>query len=390
MSKKDYYELLGLSKSASETEIKKAYRRLARKYHPDANPDDKNAEEKFKEVSEAYEVLSDAQKRAQYDQFGHAAFQEGQGFGGSQGGYGGGPFEDIFNMFTGGGFSEDDLFGMFHGGGQTRQKKGPERGNDLRYDLEVEFIEASFGVEKEIEIMRAENCPECKGSGAQKGSSPKTCPKCGGSGQVKYAQNTMLGQFVNIKTCDECHGTGEVIEDPCHNCHGTGRIRRKRKIKVKIPAGVDTGYRIRISGEGEPGIRGGGSGNLYIFIHVKSHEIFKREGNDIFCNMTVTFAQAALGDEIEVPTLEGHSKFNLPAGTQNGKIYKLKEEGIPAFRGRRGDLYFEVHVETPTDLSKEQRELLMQFAEIRGEEIKTFEDKEKGFFKKVKDALGGN
>ncbi|MDU4959817.1 MAG: molecular chaperone DnaJ [Sporomusaceae bacterium] len=381
MSKRDYYEVLGVPKSATEDELKKAYRKLARKYHPDLNPDNKEeAERKIKEINEAYEVLSDSQKRAQYDQFGHDAFQAGQGgagynpFGGGAAGAGG--FSDIFDMF----------FGQagFGGGGQ---RNGPERGADLRFDMEISFEQAAFGVETEVQIPRTEECATCHGSGAAAGTHPETCPQCKGSGQTQVVQNTPFGRMVNVRTCERCRGEGKIVHTPCRDCKGQGRVRRSRKIKVKIPAGVDTGSRLRVAHEGEAGLRGGPQGDLYVYIFVKSHKLFAREGNDVLCEVPVSFVQAALGDEIDVPTLDGKVKMRVPEGTQSGTILRLKDKGIPYLRGNgRGDQNVRIKVVTPHKLNEKQKQLLQDFARASGENINP---EEKGFFKKMKDVLGG-
>jgi len=375
MSKKDYYEVLGIGKEASEAEIKKAFRKLARKYHPDVNPENKEAEAKFKEINEAYEVLSDSQKRSQYDQFGHAAF--GGGGGGGEGGFGGG-FGDM------GGFG--DIFDMFFGGGGQR-RRGPTKGADLKYNMEMTFEEAAFGLEKDISIPRTETCEKCKGSGAAPGSAPKTCPRCNGSGQIQYTQSTPFGRFVQSRVCDVCHGEGKTVENPCSECGGSGHVRRTRKIHVKIPAGVDTGSRLRVSGEGEPGDRGGPNGDLYVYIRVKPHKIFNREGNDVITEIKITFPQAALGDEVEVLTLEGPVQLKIPEGTQSDTFFRLRGKGISDVHGYgKGDQHVKVTVVTPTKLTEEQKTLLMDFASTYGEKPAGIE---KGFFEKVKDAFIG-
>jgi len=383
MAKRDYYEVLGLSKGATEEEIKKAYRKLARQYHPDVNKDDKEAAEKFKEINEAYHVLSDPEKRARYDQFGHAGVDQGEA--GDFGGFGG--FGDFGNF---GSFGEDifgDIFENFFGGGMGRTRRsGPIRGADLRYDLSITLEEAAFGADKEIEVERMESCDICNGTGAKPGTRPKTCPQCQGSGQIKHVQNTAFGRFVNVTTCPACHGEGYIIEEPCHKCHGSGKIRVSRKIKVKIPAGVDTGSKLRMSGEGEPGQKGGPPGDLYIFIRVKPHKLFVRNGDDLIYETPISFVQAALGDEIEIPTLEEKVKLKIPEGTQPGTKFRLKGKGIPHIRGiGRGDLHIKVNVVIPKKLNDKQKELLRKFAEISGDELK---QQSKGFFSKVKDAFG--
>lgn len=379
MSKKDYYEVLGVTKTASEDELKKAYRKLARKYHPDVNRDNpKEAEEKFKEINEAYEVLSNPERRAQYDQFGHAAFDGSQGGQGGFGGFGGfggnGGFTDIFDMFFGG------------QGGFGRRNPGPEKGADLRYDMEITFEQAAFGVETEVQLPRTEECGTCHGSGAAPGTHADTCPKCHGTGQIQITQNTPFGRMVNVTTCDRCHGEGKIVTTPCKDCHGKGKVRTRRKIKVKIPAGVDNGSRLRIAHEGEAGLRGGPSGDLYVYIFVKPHKLFVREGNEVICEVPISFVQASLGDEIEVPTLDGKVKFRIPEGTQNGSIFRLKEKGIPFLRGHgRGDQHVKVKVVTPQKLTEKQRQLLLEFAQLGGENVNP---EQKNFFKKVKDVFG--
>ena len=377
MSKQDYYEILGIDKNAIDADIKKAYRKLAKQYHPDLNPGDKTAEQKFKEVNEAYEILSDKEKRANYDQFGHAG-NNPNGFGGFQsGGFGGtGGFEDIFDMFFGGG-------GGF--GGSTA-RKGPRKGSDLRVDIELKFDEAAFGKEKGIEITRMEDCHTCGGTGGKPGTEVKTCDKCHGTGQVQYTQNTPLGRFVNVKTCDRCSGEGTIIDTPCNTCHGTGKEQKTKTININIPAGVDNGSVLPLRGEGESGEKGGRSGDLYVYIHVKPHPIFTREGNNIHCEVPITFAQAALGVELSVPTLDAKVKYTIPEGTQTGTIFRLKGKGVPNVRGYgRGDQYVKIKVEVPKRLNKEQKDLLKKFAAISGQEV---HEQTKGFFKKVKDVFG--
>ena len=364
--KRDYYEVLGVSKGASEAEIKKAYKKMARKYHPDLNRDDpKTAEEKFKEVNEAYDVLKDPQKKAAYDQFGHDAFANGMG-GGGAGGFGG---------FGGGGF------GGFGGG------EGPERGSDLRYDLEITFEEAAFGKEAELNVPRTEQCDHCHGTGAAPGTSPETCPDCNGTGTRQTVANTPFGRMVNQTTCGRCHGTGKIVKNPCSNCNGTGRKKVTRKIKVNIPKGVDNGSRVRVSGGGEAGVRGGGNGDLYVYIFIKPHKIFRREGYDVIVEVPVSFVQAALGDKVQVPTIDGPVEVKIPAGTQSGKILRLRERGIPHLRGNgRGDEHVVIKVLTPQNLNQRQKELLKEFGEISGDKVnpeqKSFLDNIKNLFKK--------
>ena len=376
MSKRDYYEVLGVEKGASDQELKKAYRKLAMKYHPDRNPDNKDAEESFKEANEAYEILSDSQKRQNYDQFGHAGANGG--FGGQGGfdfnGSGFGGFEDIFG----------DMFGDIFGGGRSR-RNGPERGSDIKYRMTISFEDAAFGIEKEISINRSENCDECSGTGAKPGTSKKTCPTCGGSGEVKQAQRTPFGTMMNVRPCNACSGTGSIIETPCSKCGGKGDINKKKQVNIKIPAGIDEGSAIRLSGEGELGLRGGPRGDLYVVIEVLPHKLFERDGNDVYCEMPITFAQAALGDEVEVPTLDGNVKYKIPEGTQTGTVFRLREKGIPRLRSKtRGDQYVKVVVEVPKKLSENQKNLLKQFAKESGEEV---HEQRKNFFDKMKDLI---
>ncbi|MHB8171740.1 MAG: molecular chaperone DnaJ [Thermincolia bacterium] len=367
MSKRDYYEVLGVSKDASEQEVKKAYRKLARQYHPDMNPGDNEAETKFKEATEAYDVLMDKEKRANYDRIGHAATD-------GQGGFDGADF---------GGFG--DIFDMFFGGGGGR-RNGPQKGDDLRYDLQITFEEAAFGKETDLQIPKMEDCDTCGGSGATPGSTPRTCQACNGTGQVQYAQNTPFGRIVQTRACQHCQGNGKIVENPCGTCRGTGKVRKMRTIHVKVPAGVDDGSRIRISGQGEPGQRGGPSGDLYVFIRVKPHEFFVREGNDIICQMDVAFSQVALGDELEVPTLDGKVMLKIPAGTQTGTYFRIKGKGIPNLRGYgRGDQHVQVVVKIPKKLTERQKELLREFASESGEKPAEL-NRDKSIFGKVKEA----
>ncbi|MFW5873265.1 MAG: molecular chaperone DnaJ [Halanaerobiaceae bacterium] len=377
-SQKDYYEILGVDKDADQKEIKKAYRKLAKKYHPDRNPDDPEASEKFKEISEAYGILSDEDKRARYDQYGHAGIGEDdfnyEDF--ARGGFGG--LEDLFEMFMGGGFS---------GMGQRTQNR-PTRGRDLEYRMEISFEDAAFGTEKTIRIPRQETCQTCNGSGAKPGSNPRTCPKCDGSGQIRVNQRTPFGNMAQIKTCDRCQGKGEIIDEPCPDCNGEGRVTRRRDIKVEIPAGISSGQRIRLSGKGGAGKRGGPSGDLFVRVDVKPHDLFERKGDDVYYELPINFVQAALGDEIKVPTLEGEVKLKIPEGTQPGDSLRLKNKGINHLRSSgRGDQYIKIKVVIPKSLSSEQKELLQKFAKISGDEINP---ESKGFFSRVKDAFGGN
>jgi molecular chaperone DnaJ len=374
MAKQDYYELLGISRSASADDIKKAYRKLARQCHPDANPDDPTAEARFKEISEAYMVLSDPEKRSNYDRFGHAG-ADGQGFGGFEG----------FGDFGGLG----DIFEMFFGAG-GRRRSGPEKGSDIRADLELTLKEAAFGLERELKVPRTESCSTCDGSGAAAGSKPATCSTCNGAGQVQYAQNTPFGRIVQTRTCDRCRGAGKIIEKPCPTCRGTGQIRKTRGIKVKVPPGVDNGSRLRVAGEGEAGTRGGPRGDLYVYIHVQAHKIFKREGDDLICEMPISFVQAALGDELEVPTLEGGAKLKIPEGTQSGTVFRMKGKGVPNVSGHgRGDQHVVVKLVTPTKLSEKQKTLLKEFARLLGDHQQNLNPHDKSIFEKVKDAFMG-
>jgi molecular chaperone DnaJ len=354
MAKRDYYEVLGVEKSVTIEEIKKTYRKLAIKYHPDKNPGDKTAEEKFKELGEAYEVLCDEQKRALYDQYGHAAFDR------RSGGFGrGGGFHDPFEVFRevfGGASIFEDLFG-----GGRRDPTQPERGDDLRYDMEITFEEAAHGCQKEITVTKPERCDVCHGSGAEAGSQTRTCPTCGGRGQVISSR----GIFSIAQTCPACQGAGRVIEKPCKACKGAGRRERTSKIPLRIPAGVDTGSRLRSSGHGEAGFRGGPSGDLYVVLHVKAHEIFQRDGDDLLCEVPVGFVQAVLGADIEVPTLDGKATLKVPAGTQPGTMFRLKGKGVKNIQGYgHGDLHVRINVEVPTHLSAAQKAKLQEFAEL--------------------------
>ncbi|TAL27539.1 MAG: molecular chaperone DnaJ [Nitrospirae bacterium] len=359
---KDYYEILGVSRDASEADLKKAYRQLAMQYHPDRNPDNKESEDKFKEINEAYSCLSDAQKRAHYDRFGTA---EGVGAGAGYSPFGAG-FGDVFEDIFG------DFFGTFTGQGRTR----PAKGDDLRYDLDITLMEAAFGVEKVLEVPRWENCAECRGTGAAPGKGPVTCSNCKGTGQVRFQQ----GFFSVSKTCGKCHGEGRIITDPCKKCKGQGKTRQHRNISVKIPAGVDTGSKLRMSGEGELGIYGGPPGDLYIFLNVSEHPFFKREGMNLYCKVPVSFPQAALGAEIEVPTLDGSTKIKIPPGAPSGKSFHVKGKGMPRPGGhQRGEQVVIINIEVPKHLTQRQKELLEEFAKINGDEVS------KGFKEKLRD-----
>ena len=375
MAKRDYYEVLGVAKNADDAELKKAFRTLARKYHPDVNKDP-DAVEKFKEINEAYQILSDPQKRAAYDQYGHAGIDP-NAFGGGFGGFSGfsGGFGDIFG----------DIFGDFFGGGGSSTRNGPKRGSDLRYDLDISFEEAVFGCKKNISVDKTVSCTSCGGSGAEAGSKRKTCPNCKGRGTITRQQ----GFFAMQTTCPNCHGEGEIIEKPCRTCSGTGRIRQTSKLEVTIPSGVETGSRLKISGEGEAGEKGGPSGNLYIFLNVGKHDIFERVGDDIICTKEITFPLAALGGDVEVPTLKNTVKIRIPAGTQTGKIFRIRNMGVKSLRGSQGDQLVKIFVRTPTELSDKQKELLKQLADLDPESKATGIGSSKGFFDRVKEALGG-
>lgn len=372
--KADFYETLGVNRNASGDDIKKAYRRLAKKYHPDINNGDSSSEAKFKEITAAYEVLSDPDKRSKYDTYGHRAFEQGgfeQGFGG---------FSDIFESFFG-----SDL-GGFGFGGTQRRRQGPMKGADLRYRVEVTFEEAAFGVEKELNISRAQSCDDCEGTGMKAETGYETCRHCGGTGEVRYNQATVLGSFVSVKTCDVCRGEGKIIKDPCNTCSGKGRVRKNVKISVNIPAGIDNGQAISLRGEGDLGQKGGPPGDLLIEVYVKPHEIFIRQGRDIFCEMPITFVQGALGASVEIPTLEGKIPYDIPEGTQTGTEFRIRGKGIPSLRGgQRGDLYIKVNVEVPRRLNEKQKELLRNFAEISGDEV---HEGRRTFFDKMRNALG--
>jgi molecular chaperone DnaJ len=379
-TKRDYYQVLGVERGAAPEEIKKAYRKLAVKYHPDKNPGDKAAEDKFKELGEAYEILSDPEKRSADDRYGHSAFQQGGMGGGFRGGGVHDPFEVFREVFggAGGGGIFDNIFGEgFGGGGGERGGRG--RGSDLRYDMRISFLEAARGVEKEIEISRLQACDTCHGSGAEPGSKVTTCPTCGGHGQV-----AVRAAIFNIaQTCPKCRGTGQLIQKPCHTCHGEGRVEKTGKIKIKVPAGVEDGTRLRSSGQGEGGAHGGGAGDLYVVLHVEAHEIFQRDGTDLFCNVPVSFAKAALGGEIKVPTLDGSALLRVPAGTPSNKVFRLRGKGLPDVHGRGiGDLHVKIYVEVPTKLNADQRARLEAFAESCDEHT---HPEESSFFRKARD-----
>jgi molecular chaperone DnaJ len=354
MAKRDYYEVLGVGRQAEPEEVKKAYRKLATKYHPDKNPGDKTAEEKFKELGEAYEVLNDPQKRAAYDQYGHAAFDRRAGPFGAGGG-----FHDPFEVFREV-FGAGNIFDEFFGGGRSDPTQ-PHRGDDLRYDMEITFEEAAHGCEKEVSLTKPERCETCQGSGAEAGSRIRTCPACGGRGQIINSR----GIFSIAQTCPHCQGAGRVIDRPCTTCRGSGRTERTSKIKLRIPAGVDTGSRLRSSGNGEAGFRGGPSGDLYVVLHVKPHPIFQRDGDDLLCEVPVSFVDAALGAEIEVPALDGKTSIRVPAGTQPGTMFRLRGKGIKNVQGYgHGDLHIRISVEVPTHLTSAQKAKLQEFADL--------------------------
>ncbi|MEI6131770.1 MAG: molecular chaperone DnaJ [Bacillota bacterium] len=371
--KRDYYDVLGVQKGASEEEIKKAYRKAAHKYHPDKNQNDKESEAKFKEANEAYQILSDAEKKSAYDQMGHAAFDQNAGYGGAggfQGGFDMGDLGDIFGNIFGGGF----------GGGGRRN--GPRKGQDIEVQIRIEFKEAAFGVKRDINVRRQENCAVCSGSGAKPGTDAETCKKCSGSGQIRFQQQSLFGQMTQVRDCDVCHGKGKIIKEACRDCSGKGKVMKNVTIPVNVPAGIDDGQAISMSGQGMPGEKGGPSGDLIVHIQVNPHPIFKRNGADVYCEVPITFVQAALGTEIEVPTIDGKVKMTIPDGTQTGRKFRLSEKGIPFLhRKGRGSEYITVNVEVPTKLSKEQKELLKKFDEKTNPDS---HQQKKSFFEKMK------
>ncbi len=370
-AKKDYYEVLGVNRDASEEEIKKAFKKLAMKFHPDRNPDNPKAEENFKEAKEAYEILSDDQKRAAYDQYGHAGVDQSMGGGAGFGGFNSGNFSDAFG----------DIFGDIFGGGRN-QRSNVYRGADLRYNLEISLEEAAKGTETKIRIPVQTTCETCHGSGARPGTSPVTCTTCNGHGQVRMQQ----GFFSVQQTCPKCHGTGKMVKDPCPTCHGGGRVKQNKTLNVKIPAGVDEGDRIRLSGEGEAGVNGGPTGDLYVVVHLKEHPIFQREGANLHCEMPISFSTAALGGEIEVPTLDGAAKMKIPAETQTGSVFRLRGKGIKPLRSsEHGDLMVHVVVETPVRLTEKQKELLREFESSTQADAGKHSPKNKSWVDKARD-----
>lgn len=376
MAKKDCYDVLGLNRDASEEEIKKSYRKLAMKYHPDRNPDSKEAEEKFKEAKEAYEILSDGQKRAAYDQYGHAGVDPQAG---GAGGAGFGGFGDAFADIFG------DIFGGGRAGGGGGGRSNVYRGSDLRYNLEIMLEEAARGCEKQIRIPTMDECDVCHGSGAKPGTEARTCSTCGGVGQVRMQQ----GFFSIQQTCPTCHGSGKQITDPCRACNGAGRVKKQKTLNVKIPAGVDDGDRIRLAGEGEPGTNGGPHGDLYVVTQIRQHAVFQRDGTDLHCEMPISFTSAALGGEIEIPTLDGAAKIRIPPETQSGQVFRLRGKGIKALRGsQHGDLMCHVLIETPVKLTERQKELLREFESISLDAPGTHNPKAKSFMDKLKDFFG--
>lgn len=371
--KRDYYEVLGVKKGVSDDELKKAFRREAKKYHPDLHPGDAEAEAKFKEVNEAYAVLSDSEKRQKYDAYGHAGVDPNFGAGG--GGFGGGfDFSDIFG----------DIFGSFGGGfGGGGRRNGPKRGSDVRQTVEISFEEAVFGCKKKINVVKQDTCTTCKGTGAKPGTSAVTCSKCGGSGQVRTQVRTPLGYMTNIGTCPECRGTGKIIKEPCRECRGSGKVRKSTVVEVTIPAGVDNGITMQISGKGEPGEKGGPAGDLLVTVRVRPHKLFKRDATSLYLDMPVSFVQAALGATVKVPTLDGTVEYEIPEGTQSETVFRLRGKGVPEIHGRgRGDLFVKIKVEVPRNLTSRQKEILKEFDEDKNyKQRKSFMEKAKEFFK---------
>ena len=378
--KRDYYEVLGVDKGADQSTIKSAYRKLAKKYHPDVNPGDKEAEKKFKEATEAYGVLSDDEKRRQYDQFGHAAFENGGGGAGGFGGFDGADMGDIFG----------DIFGdLFGGGGRRRSNNGPMKGSNVRTSVRITFEEAVFGCEKELDLNLKETCEKCHGTGAKPGTTPETCPKCHGEGQVVFTQQSMFGMVRNVQTCPDCHGTGKIIKDKCSDCKGTGFVSMRKRIQVSIPAGIDNGQSIRIREKGEPGVNGGPRGDLMVEVVVARHPIFQRQDMNIFSTAPITYAQAALGGEIKIKTVDGDESYEVKPGTQTDTKIRLKGKGVPSLRNKsvRGDHYVTLVVQVPTKLNEEAKEALRKFDEACGNRHGGTEKKKKGFMDKLKETF---
>ena len=376
--KRDYYEVLGIERGATDNEIKRAYRKLAKKYHPDMNQSSEEAEVKFKEATEAYEVLSDSQKRQQYDQFGHAAFGQG---GGGAGGFGGFDMGDMFG----------DIFGDFFGGGGQggrRRANAPQKGANIQASVVLEFEEAVFGVEKEVQVTVSESCETCSGSGAKPGTSKDTCPTCNGQGQVRYNQQTLFGTVQSVRTCNHCGGSGQIIKERCTDCHGSGYQKKRKKLSVSIPAGIDHGQSMRLRGKGEPGANGGPKGDVILQVSVKPHEYLERRGEDIYYTLPLSFAQAALGTNVSVPTIDGNVSYDIKAGTQTGTKFRLRSKGVPHLNNERyrGDQYVTVNIVTPTNLSKRQKELFEELAELSEDNV-TETKKKKGIFDKIKDTF---
>lgn len=385
--KKDYYEVLGVSKDASQDEIKRAFRQLAKKHHPDANPGDKDAEARFKEINEAYEVLSDPTKRSNYDAYGHPDGPFAGAGGGASGGQTGDPFGRVFTDF--GGFPFGDLFGGFEEifGGRRQVDTGPRRGDDLELEIDITLEEAFTGVERDIRIPRTERCTRCQGSGAEPGSEIKTCPTCRGTGQVRTSRSTMLGSFVTVTTCSRCGGTGKVIEKPCKECDGRGSVSRTRTVTVKVPPGADSGLRLRLQGQGNAGVRGGPAGDLYVVVFVRPHERFQRQGDDLILDQVVSFPLAAIGGTVVVPGIDGQIEMDVPAGTQPGAVLRLRGKGMPRLRSKgRGDMLVRVSVRVPTKLSGREKEILKELGKFDGE---TFADT-RSFFDRLRGADGGS
>ncbi len=378
--KRDFYDVLGVQKGANDDELKKAYRKEAKKYHPDLNPGDKAAESKFKEVNEAYEVLSDSDKRSRYDQFGHAGVDPN--FGGGGGGYGSMDFDDLSDIFG-------SMFSGFGFGGSTRTRNpnAPIKGNDVRYAINLSFMEAAKGTAKEVNVSRLESCESCSGSGASAGSTPETCSDCGGNGQVRIQQKTPFGVMQSTKTCPRCGGKGKVVKNPCKSCSGAGRVKKVRKLEVNVPAGIDDGQTFVLRGQGDHGVNGGPAGDVGITVSVRPDPIFERDGFDVWCDIPITFTQAVLGAEITVPTIDGKVKYNVPEGTQTGTTFRLRNKGIPYVNGRgRGEQYVKVSIEVPRNLSTKQKDVLKDFDSLTND--KNYE-KRKGFFDKLKDVVMG-